>query len=180
MTDCPKGEVRDLLPDLVHERLAPHVRREVDAHVRSCADCQREVALLRAMRVALRRAPAIDVAAVAAAIPAYRAPARRSWASWRVAAAIMILTAGGTSVALLGRGRDVADSAIVGAASRTPAAGATLAGAPRELALGSGAVGDLNDGELSTLLKNLATVDVIPSMDVESPTVSPIPPAGIQ
>ena len=79
MTDCPNGEIRDLLPDLVNDRLTPERRREVEAHVRGCADCQEEVALLRTMRTALRRAPTVDAAAIAASIPAYRAPVRHAW-----------------------------------------------------------------------------------------------------
>ena len=100
MTDCPDGAVRDLLPELVNDRLAPDVRRRVDAHVRDCADCQREVELLRALRASLRRGPRMDIGTIVSAIPAYRAP-RRSWGGWRAAAAIMLLAVGGTSVAVL-------------------------------------------------------------------------------
>ena len=169
MTDCPNGDVRDLLPDLVHDRLTPDVRREVEAHVRACADCSQELALLRTMRTSLRRAPAVDVASLAAAIPPYRAPARRAWGGWRVAAAIMILAAGGTSVAVLGGRGDVAAVA--------PAS----VFASRELAMGSGPISDLDDAELSTLLKDLATLDAVPSADVENGAlVSPIEPAGTE
>src|SRR5258705_3310501 len=165
MTDCPNGDVRDLLPDLLHDRLTPDVRREVEAHVRACADCSQELALLRQMRTSLRGAPAVVVASIAAAIPPYRAPARRSWGGWRVAAAIMILAAGGTSVAVLGGRGDVAAPAPVFAS--------------RELAMGSGPISDLDDAELSTLLKDLATLDAVPSADVENAAlVSPIEPAG--
>ena len=131
MTDCPNGEVRDLLPDLLHDRLAPAVRREVEAHVRDCADCQAELALLRAMRSSLRRAPAVDVAAIAAAIPPYRAAARRTWGGWRAAAAIAMLAAGGTSVAVLQRGatsvRDTATAAVVAGSNAAPRAPVSVA-----------------------------------------------------
>jgi anti-sigma factor RsiW len=186
MTDCPNGEVRDLLPDLLHDRLPPEVRRDVEAHVRGCEECRAELALLGAMRSSLRRAPAIDAAAVAAAIPPYRAPARRSWGGWRAAAAIVVLAAGGTSVAVLQSRHGVGDTAAVVAAraadsiaptarNGTPAA----AEAPRELALGSSAVSDLDDGELSTLLAGLQTRDAVPSADVETaPAISPLQPTG--
>ena len=198
MTDCPNGDVRDLLPDLVHDRLAPDVRRDVETHVRSCADCQQELALLRSMRMSLRRGPAVNIAAIAAAIPAYRAPARHSWAGWRAAAAIMILAAGGTSVAVLGRGSDggvdsprVGDSSIPTVAPSPtshdtawpsiPATAVAAVSASRELATGNSAIGDLNDGELSTLLKDLETLEVIPSVDVDNGTaVSPVGPRGIE
>jgi anti-sigma factor RsiW len=180
MTDCPNGEIRDLLPDLLHDRLAPDMRREVEAHVRGCADCQQELTLLRAMRSSLRRAPSPNVATIAAAIPAYAAPARRSWAGWRAAAAIMILAAGGTSVAVLQRGdpvvavvRDsVAAPAPVTAmaAARGDSSAQPVAATP-ELALGNAAVSDLNDSELSALLADLQSLEVVPSEEVESSAV---------
>lgn len=191
MTDCPNGEMRDLLPELLHDRLAPAVRREVEAHVRECADCQAELALLRAMRTSLRRAPAIDVAAIAAAIPPYRAAPHRTWGGWRAAAAIVILAAGGTSVAVLQRGatsgRDTA-SANVAVGSRATAqmpvnvaTSDSAVPAPRELAVASSAIGDLDDAELSALLKDLATVDVLPPVDVEPATaISPVSPTGTE
>jgi anti-sigma factor RsiW len=82
MTDCPNGEMRDRLPDLLHGRLTPAEQEVVEAHVRGCADCRDELALLRSLSASLRRVPRVDVAAVAAAIPAYRrAPVRRSGCS---------------------------------------------------------------------------------------------------
>lgn len=197
MTDCPNGEVRDLLPDLLHDRLAPAVRREVEAHVRDCADCQAELALLRVMRTSLRRAPAVDVAAIAAAIPPYRAAARRTWGGWRVAASIAILAAGGTSVAVLQRGAitvpDTSSVSVVAGTNAAPRAPvsvatkdsavqtATASSAPRELAVASSSIGDLDDAELSALLKDLATVDVLPPVDVEPATViSPVSPTGTE
>ena len=190
MTDCPNGDVRDLLPDLLHDRLTPERRREVEAHLSGCNDCQAELALLRAMRSTLRRTPAVDVAAIAAAIPPYRAPSRRSWGRWRAAAAVL-LVAGGTSVAVL-RSRDtspaIGDTTVVVAArtadSMLPRGSATTsaastAPAPRELAIGGAAVSDLDDTELSTLLAGLQTLDAVPSTDVENTVaVSPLQPTG--
>jgi anti-sigma factor RsiW len=188
MTDCPNGDVRDLLPDLLHDRLSPAVRREVEAHVSGCDDCRAELALLGAMRSTLRRAPAVDVAAIAAAIPPYRAPARRAWAGWRAAAAVL-LVAGGTSVAVL-RSHDVGIPAVgdsVGAvvarradSSREVAtAEQVIQSGPRELALGTSAVSDLDDGELATLLADLQTLDAVPSTDVDNvAAVLPLQPMG--
>ncbi len=202
MTDCPNGAVRDLLPDLLHGRLTPAVRQEVEAHVAGCDDCRRELALLGAMRSSLRRAPSVDVAAIAAAIPAYRAPARRTWAGWRVAAAVVILAAGGTSVALLQRGGELPASgdslaafapvapvvaAPVAAARPESAttvgsgAGPRPAGAGRELALASSAIGELSDGELSALLQDIGTIEALPSAEVENATtISPVAPTGTE
>jgi anti-sigma factor RsiW len=192
MTDCPNGDVRDLLPDLLHDRLAPEVRREVEAHVSGCDDCRAELELLGAMRATLRRAPAVDVAAIAAAIPPYRAPARRSWGGWRAAAAVL-LVAGGTSVAVLQSRDPVAPVTVdttTAMAPRTIDSAAPVASvprvetpaaapAPRELALGTSAVSDLDDAELSALLANLETLSAVPSTEVENAAaVSPLQPTG--
>lgn len=104
MIDCPNGDVRDLLPDYLHDRLESSARMSVEQHLAGCAACRDELALLRDLRGTLRRAPRIDVAALAAAIPAYRPAARKGWATgWRVAAAIAAIVVGGASVALLNR-----------------------------------------------------------------------------
>jgi anti-sigma factor RsiW len=192
MTDCPNGEIRDLLPDLLHDHLPMDVRREVEAHVGGCEECRAELALLGAMRSSLRRAPAVDAAAIAAAIPPYRAPVRRSWAGWRAAAAILVL-AGGTSVAVLqsrsgieSSARDTTAAAVAARTSDsiTPAAtpiASAPADAPRELALGGSVVGDLDDGELSTLLEGLQTLGAVPAADVEYPAaITPLKPAGTE
>ena len=58
----------------------------------------------------IARAPRIDVASVVAALPKPRAREirtvrpRRTWADWRVAAAVTLLVAGGSSVALYRNG----------------------------------------------------------------------------
>jgi anti-sigma factor RsiW len=202
MTDCPNGELRDLLPDLLHDRLSPVERAAVQAHVDGCAECRAELALLLEMRAALGRTPALDVGRIAAAIPPASAPhgrARRSWAGWRVAAAITILAAGGTSVAVVQHGRGVgrgstratpAAAALPNGAApianepqttgegALPAAGARAPAAHRELALGTSAVTDLSDRELSSLLRDIGTLDAIPAADVDSASMSPVAPRG--
>lgn len=124
MIDCPNGDVRDMLPDYLHDRLESSARASVEQHLAGCAACRDELALLRDLRGTLHRAPRIDVAAVAAAIPPYRAPVRKasSMGSWRAAAAIAAIAVGGTSIALLGRERQPARVAeIPVAAPTTPA-----------------------------------------------------------
>src|SRR5215207_4192764 len=71
MRDCANVEVRDALPDLVHDQLPAAERERVLAHVASCADCTDEVALLSgARRVLDRAAPTVDAAAIARAVQA--------------------------------------------------------------------------------------------------------------
>ena len=158
MNDCPNGELRDRLPDLLHDRLTPAARRDVETHLATCADCRQELELLRAARASMRRAPAVDVGRIVAALPAPRRAGQRSRASWRAAAAIALIAVGGTSVAVA-RSRHAANPAT------------------RELAVGGGTIGDLNDGELSTLVRQIETLDAVPPADVDTPAVvSPVPP----
>lgn len=201
MTDCPNGDIRDLLPELLHGRLDPSDRARVERHVATCDACSAELDLLRALRTTLRRAPAIDAAAIAAAIPAYRAPIRhRSWGGWRAAAAIAAIAVGGTSIAIVGRESDAdlrgsiaaarSESTTVSqatpsiapeSAGRTttavdptpappsaPVAVAPAAAEPVSLAMTGGAIGELSDGELSTLVSEIESLDALPSEEVES------------
>ncbi|MDQ6636118.1 MAG: zf-HC2 domain-containing protein [Gemmatimonadota bacterium] len=199
MTDCPNGALRDLLPDLVHGRLSPAARRELEAHVSSCADCAAELALLRGLRASMARAPRVDPARISAAIPTYRAPVRRSWGGWRAAAAIAAIVVGGGSVAVVrqigGRGPVAVQSVAASTHSEAPVApGASppppvpaaqsaerapraVPAAARELAMTNGAASDLSERELQTLLKDIESIDAVPSVDVENAVpVSPISP----
>jgi hypothetical protein len=229
MTDCPNGDVRDLLPDLLHDRLDAESRRTVDAHLSSCADCRAELALLADMRSMMHADQAIDVGAIMAALPA-AAPARHTpratkMLGWRTAAAITMLAAGGTSVALLQRNAepvvqrdsvalvapapDLAESSAAAgsyaAPSMAPAGGGASAAVaatapatraprasapssseassvarPRELALAGSAVGDLTDRELAVLLSHIDALDGVPSRDVESVDLAPLPPRTVR
>jgi anti-sigma factor RsiW len=207
MTDCPNGDIRDLLPDLLSDRLDAAERAEVEAHLRGCVDCQAELELLRSMRSALRRAPAVDVDGIAAGIPPYRTPPRmvtsRSWGGWRIAAAVTLLAAGGTSVVVARHGTQVgSDSArvigatgvdaapgyvrvdvpFVNAAPSTGEPANEAAVAPRELALAGGTIGDLDDSELSALIDDIGTLDAMTPADVDNAAVAgpiaPISPSG--
>ena len=190
----------------------------VEAHVGKCAECAAELELLRQLR-AVRRTPSVDVASIAAALPAYRAPGRRSWVSWRAAAAITVLVAGASSVAVVQRGVsshvDTGSRAIAAPVStpvsidtvtidprvaistiptqKAPAAAEPItapvtkasptraverAATGRELAMGGGAMGDLDDRQLASLLKDIESLDAVPSVEVESTPTSPIPPSA--
>src|SRR6185312_3370040 len=98
MNDCPNAEMRDLLPDLLHERLDVSLRAAVTAHVGACEDCRAELTLLEGVqRMLTKQTPRVDVNYVVGALPlaskqrAARQPAarvapRRRWADWRIAA----------------------------------------------------------------------------------------------
>jgi len=195
MTDCGYGNVRDALPDYLNDRLDTAHRREVESHLAGCDACREELSLLRTLHVTMRRAPAVNVDAIAAAIPAYRAPVRRGWATpWRVAAAIVALAAGGTSIALLRSHASVQreDVSPYVTATRTREPGpapqvvapstraaevparpaprsATIQPAPtRELAIASGSIGDLSDAELAALVDDIESLEATPAAEVES------------
>jgi anti-sigma factor RsiW len=203
MIDCPNGGIRDLLPDLLHGRLDASDRARVEQHVASCDACVAELALLRDLRSTMRRAPVIDTVAIAAAIPAYRAPVRqRAWGGWRAAAAIAAVAVGGTSIAIAGRewqtgvGSEGSTSAVhaesIAVSRSAPSIASESAGRssapiaespqqstpkgaapstvaePVSLAMTGGAIGELSDRELSTLLDEIETLDALPSEEVES------------
>jgi hypothetical protein len=208
MIDCPNGDIRDLLPDFVHGRLGAVERERVEAHVATCEPCQDEVSLLRDLRATMRRVPAVDANAIAAAIPPYRVPVRRTWTSWRAAAAIATIAIGGTSIAIANRQPTVPHSVLVakGSTGQTSQPTSSVPSVPsipstqpadpavaprdsvaasnsrtpiaeqptRELAMGSGTVGDLSDRELKALLNDIETLDALPSADVE--TALPVTP----
>lgn len=203
MIDCPNGEMRDRLPDLLHERLHGDERVAVEAHVAGCAACRAELALLARLRGTMRRAPAVDVGAIVGALPSYDAPVRRGWGGWRAAAAVAAIAIGGASVAVATRDTDhatgtatvamtpAAPAAPAPAPSDThpavPAAAAAVPSAPvervaqaapaRELGV-AGVVADLSDRELAALLADLESLDATPSGEVESSMpVTPVAPA---
>ncbi|HJU89698.1 MAG TPA: zf-HC2 domain-containing protein [Gemmatimonadaceae bacterium] len=89
MNDCPRGEIRDLLPDLMAGSLDDGTRARVEEHLHSCAECAAELELLRVARTALSRAPAMDIAKIAGAVRGAKPAVARTTASkrdWRVAA----------------------------------------------------------------------------------------------
>jgi anti-sigma factor RsiW len=113
MSECTNGEMRDLLPELVNERLSAEMQLAVEAHVAECEECAEELALLRALRPALMREPAVDtqriVTAVRAQAPASaRRGSSRSTAPWRLAiAAAALLAVSAIGYAMLTRARSV-------------------------------------------------------------------------
>lgn len=215
MTDCPNAAVRDLLPDVLHDRLDEATRAMVEAHVDDCAECREELALLRGMAGVLRYAPRLDLTAISAAIPAYRAPMKRSWVGWRTAAAITLMVVGGSSVAVLRRNvspipdsvalppsivasesaavrgdstvaapspvttgtpATVASPAVVQAPTPQVAEVTAPARAGRELALSGGSINELSDRQLAMLLKEIESMDAVPTTDVENNAIAPIAP----
>jgi hypothetical protein len=131
MNDCPNAEIRDQLPDLLHDRLDVSMRAAVMAHVDECVDCRSELELLRGVHGMLTaQTPRVDINYVVNALPkrapqALRVvPRRRAWADWRIAAAVTVLAIGSGSFAVLrqsGTTSSVTAPPLVSHANPTPA-----------------------------------------------------------
>ncbi|MDP9178119.1 MAG: zf-HC2 domain-containing protein [Gemmatimonadota bacterium] len=217
MNDCLSAEMRDALPDVVHGKLDAAKLAEVEAHVAACDECAVELDLLRAVVASMPAAPAIDVQRIVAALPvaakqglllhrgngeaafASDTSLRRPQSVWsspllRVAAAVVIIAAGGLSLLV---GRDVLNpEAQVGGNNRrvavtgrpaappvsattvvpsapavveSPPAGVPVAGARAGLLMSE--VDGLSDEHLVALLSEMDSIDALP--DVEPETIAP-------
>lgn len=190
MTDCSNVEMRELLPEVVHDALAPGDRAAVLAHIATCEDCAAELSLLREAHRAMRsvRVPAIDTAAIVAALPRPRSAApvrqvaRRSPTLFRIAAAISFISIGGISVAVarsyMGQAAPtVVDSLRVDAAAQSPdvpsiAANVTEPVTPRSVASRAltvhPSISALDDADLESLLAELDDLEAAPMAEPET------------
>lgn len=188
MNDCVNAEMRDRLPELLHDRLPANVRGELVAHVDACADCREELELLRALRSVLAPpVPRIDVGSIVSALPkapsqTLRPRSRRTWADWRIAAAIAVLAVGGSSVALINRTPHVV-SVPIGAGSPTADSPSTPAlvqtvrpnttsdtnqDSEPSGGLGmSGHLADLDDAQLQALINEIENMKAVPITEPE-------------
>jgi hypothetical protein len=152
MRDCSSGEVRDRLPELMHNRLSGETLVVVRAHVADCADCRAELALLEQLRSAVAP-PRLDSARIVASLPRYRAvPAwRRALhsAQLRAAAAVVLLVGG---YAVVKRSGDAP-------AGSAPAAQAQAAGT-NELAIGDSFT-DLTDSDLAAMVEEIGKLEAV-------------------
>jgi anti-sigma factor RsiW len=208
MTDCPNAEMRDRLPDLLHERLDASIRAAVMAHVESCAECHAELALLREARVALSSgARPVDTAAIARAVvarvpvPSVSAARRRTRIDWRIAAAVAFIAVGGASFVALRAIRQpalVTPPAETAVASALPDVGAPPVGSTTHVIeqppahhasptatvaqnaelSAAGGMSDLSDGDLKALLNDLEKMDAEPLIEPEPVNVRLSPGRG--
>jgi hypothetical protein len=174
MRDCSNGEVRDRLPELMHNQLAGETLALVRGHVEGCADCRAELALLEQLRSA-SVAPRVDTSRIVASLPRYRAvPAWRRVANaapFRAAAAAVILLAGGYMFATRGGADYVPTARVAQPALPTPAATA------HELAVGDSFT-DLSDSDLAAMIDEMGTLEAVTPEAAEEPLL-PIDDAGI-
>lgn len=171
MHECRSPEMKDRLPDLLHEQGSAEERIRIRTHVESCESCRSDLELLRRIR-AVAPAPRIDAARVASSIPRYATGWRRATRSpvLRIAAAILLVVGGLTILsdapATDTPERSVAVTPVVPApvASLPAQPGAKEAPrvAPRatELAVGDH-LSDLSDSDLRELLAALGGIEAV-------------------
>jgi hypothetical protein len=207
MTDCSNADIRDRLPDLLHERLDATMRAVVVAHVAECVECRDELELLRGVhKTLIARTPRVDIGYIVGALPKAPAPrpqirpavpATRRWSDWRIAAAVTVLVAGGSSLAVLRRGPSAADTRAQitdstptrsfarvapesGAASAMPSAGLPSSATPvaSVAALDDGAedvvdgrFGGLSPEQMQALLGEIDKLQAVPVTEPEPVTI---------
>jgi hypothetical protein len=103
VTDCPNAEIRDLLPDLLHNNLSAHDTDRAEAHLAACAECRDELELLSIV-CALNLVPKSTRPAFTVAV----APAHKRWSALpplvRLAAGIALVAIGGASYSIASNG----------------------------------------------------------------------------
>ncbi len=161
MIDCGNTEIRELLPDMLHDSLSPADRQRVAAHMSSCAACQEEFALLSSVH-AIGAARSVNVSAIAGAIKPYR---RRPWMSvpplMRIAASIGIVAVGSLSYSIVSKTIDegdagIGESAVATLPSDTTVPAVTTSSDPLSA---SSDLNSLDDQAIQELLAQLAKLD---------------------
>ncbi len=186
MNNCMEVETREMLPDLLHDKLDAGTRARVERHVASCEECREELNVLRTVKAAAIFAPTIDVnrvvghiAPYARIVPEVEAPTRSRLVSWLVAASFLVVIAGGGSLLMVQQKDAVAPYPIAPPSTADvtpapivdPAAGTTeVASADQSvthtLALGTG-VETLTDNDLRQLMTDMDDFDAIPAAEPE-------------
>lgn len=207
MNDCVNAEYRDQLPALLHDRIAGRELAALAGHLQGCADCREELELLRELRGMFAAAtPTVSTTNIVAALPRPPLPAGvlpfRQRATrrldWRIAAAAVLLVAGGGSFALWGAERapsasqavrsvvqgSAAPAAVASAATPAPSASAQVAATPvvtpatstggtdAELSM-TGRLDDLSAQQLQSLLGDIENLQATPITEPEA-TVVPV------
>jgi hypothetical protein len=198
MNDCPNAAMRDLLPDLLYDRLTAAVRAEVTLHVAGCTDCREELELIRSLQsIVTVEAPRVDVTYVVNALPKPPrrgvnrdvkpiAVGRRTWADWRIAAAVTLIAVGGSSAALLKREPQVlvpvtgppivrdtqgvtpVQTPVVSSTPNTQTVATTVPAEKAEVALvGDGPLADLDDAQLEALIEEIEQMKAVPITEPE-------------
>ncbi|MBC7843567.1 MAG: hypothetical protein H7099_14700 [Gemmatimonadaceae bacterium] len=179
MRDRTRDELQDLLPELLHGRLAAIDAAALEQAIAADPELAAELAVLRAVRAAQRPAPVLDIARIVSALPAppatrvappidelaTRREAKRPIMSraFARAAALLVVVGGGTMVSVWGgRGTTSApDSPIVVAES------AAVARNTMQLGLGT-LTDELSVEQLRALEADIRALDGVPSAEPDA------------
>ena len=172
------GELRDRLVDLVHGTGDAVAHTAWSDAVAADAELADDLAFLHAARAALTPAPRpVNVDAIVAAIPPYRAQPVFRASRWRIAAALATIAIGGTSLVVVQqavRGDAGGQDAIVAETAMV------VADATDDLVITFGqGLTELSDDDVDALLTGLSDFDGLPSTEpVRSVRVDPTIGAG--
>ncbi len=180
MRDMTRDELQDCLPDLLNGRLTAADAAMVERAIADDPELAQEMALLRAVRVAHRTAPAINVAQIVGALPAAPPPAaaplidelaarrnaKRPMISLRFAraAALLVVVGGGTMVTVW-NGRQPGSGTVRPSAESLAV---NLATVP-QLGLGT-STDELSVEQLRALEADIRALDGVPSAEPEMAT----------
>lgn len=173
MIECMNGEIRDMLPGLVHDRLDESDRARVESHLSACAACASEAELIRqaAAVIALgvprvdrtRVVSAIEAAGVPAAVPQRRASWQRRPLQLAAAALLAVAVVGGLELA--NRERAPETSAV--SAASVPAGARVEPVSPRAGLALVGGIEALTADELAVLVAGVETLSPDFEMDAD-------------
>jgi len=170
MSDCSNIEIREALPELLHGRLDAVQATKVREHVARCAECAAELELLERVQRVYAATPAVNTAAIVAALPRPRTRRAFSLGMLRAAAAIVVLLAGALVFRAAMSGSEngnnnqvvvTPDSPAVTVQRDTPATFQRVA-QPRVLAMSLSELDDLDADEMESLLSALERIDAAP------------------
>ncbi|HEV8363931.1 MAG TPA: zf-HC2 domain-containing protein [Gemmatimonadaceae bacterium] len=170
MSDCSNIEIREALPELLHGRLDAIQAAKVREHVARCAECAAELELLERVQRLYSATPAVNTAAIVAALPRPRTRRAFSLGMLRAAAAIVVLLAGALVFRAAMSGSENGKNSQVVVTPDTPAVTVQRdtpvtvgrVAQPRVLAMSLSELDDLDADEMESLLSALDRLDGAP------------------
>ncbi len=170
MSDCSNLEIREALPELLHGRLDAVQAAKVREHIARCAECAAELELLQRVQRLYSAAPAVNTAAIVAALPRPRARRTFSLGMLRAAAAIVLLLGGGALIfrAAMSGSQNGQPNQVVVTPQDTPAirrdtpVTVERTAQPRVFAMSLSELDDLDADEMESLLSALDRIDAAP------------------
>lgn len=177
MLECGNAEMKDLLPDLLHEQGSAEERTRIRSHLESCESCRADLDLLRRIRAAAP-APRIDAERIASSVPRYATRWGRAGRSplLRIAAAIVLVAGGGIMLSDAPDTDEPGPTVVVAPVAPEPLAptppaesatrGASRAAPASELAFGDH-LSDLSDSDLRELLSELGGIEAVTSEETD-------------